>query len=357
MSGTSMDAIDAVLVDLSKSPPRLITHSNTDIPTDTRTRLLRLCEHGEIDDLARLDIEMGLLFAKAAQKIIDSAGIDTKSIRAIGSHGQTVRHHPHGDLPYTLQIADPNIIAEKTGITTIADFRRRDIAAGGQGAPLVPAFHNAVFRNLEKCTAIVNIGGMANATILVNDTQQTVIGFDTGPGNILMDTWINQQKGSLMDKNGLWAASGDINQELLKAMLNDPYFRQSPPKSTGREYFNGQWLDKYMLESKQDIPSADIQATLCELTAVSIADALIPYRPDQTLLCGGGIHNRHLFLRLETHITCPVKSSSDFGIDPDLLEAIAFAWLAKQRLDNRPGNIPYATGAKHPVILGGIYSS
>ncbi len=351
-----MDGIDSVLVDFSAAAPVLISHANTDFSSQLRKRLFTLCAHGEVGEMAELDVELGSLFASAAQKVIDLAKIDTANICAIGSHGQTIRHHPEKKAPYTLQIADPNVIAEKTGIITIADFRRHDVAAGGQGAPLVPAFHNAIFRSSKENRAIVNIGGMANITILPNDPSQPVIGFDTGPGNVLMDSWIHQQKGELIDKDGLWAASGYVNHKLLTSMLSDPYFKHPPPKSTGREYFNEQWLNRHIQALTQPVPEENIQATLCELTAISIAEALTPYTPDRVLLCGGGIHNKTLHTRLCNHLSCTVQSSEVLGIDPDWMEGIAFAWLAKQRLDEKPGNIPTVTGARHSAVLGGIYS-
>ncbi len=351
-----MDAIDAVLVDLSAAAPVLISYANTDLSSQLRKRLFTLCTHGEVGEMAELDVELGSLFASAAQKVINLAKIDSDNICAIGSHGQTIRHHPENKAPYTLQIADPNIIAEITGITTIADFRRHDVAAGGQGAPLVPAFHNAIFRSSKENRAIVNIGGIANVTILPGDAYQPVIGFDTGPGNVLMDSWIHQEKGDLIDRDGLWASTGHIDQKLLTSMLSDPYFRHSPPKSTGREYFNAQWLNKHIQALTQPAPEENIQTTLCELTAISIAEALIPYMPDRVLLCGGGTHNKTLHTRLCHHLPCTIQSSEALGVDPDWMEAIAFAWLAKQRLEEKSGNIPTVTGARHPAVLGGIYS-
>ncbi|MCF6237185.1 MAG: anhydro-N-acetylmuramic acid kinase [Gammaproteobacteria bacterium] len=356
MSGTSMDGIDAVLVDFSNATPTLISHTNTEFSPQLRERLLALCSHGEVGEMAELDVELGLLFSIAAKKVIDLAKISTKDIRAIGSHGQTVRHHPENKTPYTLQIADPNIIAEKTGLLTVADFRRHDIAAGGQGAPLVPAFHNAVFRSYKENRAIINIGGMANVTILPSKADQNVTGFDTGPGNVLMDSWIYQRKGKLIDKDGQWAASGQIHKKLLSAMISDPYFKCLPPKSTGREYFNIQWLEHHLGAQPDTIPEENIQATLCELTTISIAEALTSFAPDRVLLCGGGIHNKTLYSRLRHHIKCTVQSSETLNISPDWMEAIAFAWLARQRLDEKPGNIPAVTGARHPAVLGGVYS-
>ncbi len=351
-----MDGIDAVLVDFSDTPPTLLSSTKIDFSSQLRERLLSLCAHGEVGEMAELDVELGLLFSIAVKKVINLARISTKDIRAIGSHGQTVRHHPEKKTPYTLQIADPNIIAEKTGLITVADFRRHDIAAGGQGAPLVPAFHNDVFRSHKENRAVVNIGGMANVTILPYKADQNIMGFDTGPGNVLMDGWIYKQKGKLIDKDGQWASTGKVHQKLLSTMLLDPYFKCPPPKSTGREYFNNQWL-KHHLDAQPDlIAEEDIQATLCELTATSIAAALTPFAPDRVFLCGGGIHNKTLYARLRHHIKCTVQSSETLNIDPDWVEAIAFAWLAKQRLDEKPGNIPTVTGALHPAVLGGIYS-
>jgi len=360
MSGTSMDAVDAVLVDLSKQTPALLQRCNFPIPTALRTRLTATVqgENVTLKQLGELDIRMGNLFADATLALLQQSGTAVESVRAIGSHGQTVCHHPDPPYPTSLQIGDPNIIAERTGITTIADFRRRDMAAGGQGAPLVPAFHAALFRLNDRNRVIVNIGGIANITVLPSDPYKKVSGFDTGPGNTLMDTWIKKQQRKNKDDSGRWAASGEVDENLLSTMLKDAYFHKTPPKSTGREHFNPAWLDKILKRHKKRILARNVQATLCELTARTISSAILEYAPDtdEVLVCGGGVHNLALMIRLQMLLeTMRVVSTEEFNIDPDYVEAIAFAWLAKQTLARRTGNLPAVTGARHGVILGGIY--
>lgn len=359
MSGTSMDAVDAALVDLSGSLPALVACTSIPVP-DTLRRELQELNHGgganELERLARADVHVGRLFADTTKALLTTAGIPASTIRAIGSHGQTVRHCPSGSTPFTLQIGDPNLIAERTGITTVADFRRRDIAAGGQGAPLVPAFHSALFRSAAENRVAVNIGGMANITVLPANPLPPIIGFDTGPGNVLMDAWAARHLGRPLDDSGQWAGSGAVDPALLYRMLADPYFSQPPPKSTGREHFNLSWLE-YAL-GQDAIPPQNVQTTICELTAVSISKAVesIVPRPQRVLICGGGVHNRTLMQRLEALLSgIEVESTARHGLDPDWVEAVAFAWLAKQTLEGKPGNLPAVTGARHPVILGGVW--
>ena len=364
MSGTSMDAVDAVLVDLTDgegSTPRILACTGLPIAAELRRELLGLrhAPHNILEQMTRLDSEMGHLFAAATLEVLQKAGVSATQVTAIGSHGQTVFHQPLGAHPTSVQLGDPNLITELTGITTVADFRRRDIAAGGQGAPLVPAFHQAVFQSPGKTRVVLNIGGIANITILPADAQQPVTGFDTGPGNALMDAWANEHLGTPRDDNGRWASSGTVHQPLLDILLKDPYFNMAPPKSTGREYFHLEWLRSALRMGKMAvIPSHNIQATLCELTAVSIAQAIITYAVDaqQVLVCGGGIYNQTLFLRLHELLKPrEVLSTSTFGIDPDWVEAVAFAWLAKQTMEGKPGNVPSVTGARCLRVLGGIY--
>jgi anhydro-N-acetylmuramic acid kinase len=360
MSGTSMDAVDAVLVDLYRHVPVLRHYHKVPVPGKLRSRLTAAAR-GEgvgLERLGELDVRVGHLFADAALALLQESGTSPKSVRAIGSHGQTLYHRPAGSFPTSLQIGDPNIIAERTGITTVADFRRRDMAAGGQGAPLVPAFHEAVFRVNDRNRVIVNIGGIANITILPAEPLKKIGGFDTGPGNTLMDGWIKKHRRKDKDDCGRWAASGELDEALLARMLKDPYFRRTPPKSTGREYFNLDWLDKLLKRHKSRILSKHVQATLCELTARSISDAVYEHAPrtEEMLVCGGGVHNLALMMRLQMLMeSVRVVSTEEFNIDPDYVEAIAFAWLAKQTLEHRTGNVPSVTGARHAVILGGIY--
>lgn len=359
MSGTSLDGIDAALVDLSAIPPHVHTAQTLPYPAETRSLLTQLAQGGaehEVDLLGRTDTLLGELFADAALDLLDAAGVKPGEVRAIGSHGQTVRHRPEGPHPFTLQIGDPNIIAVRTGITTVADFRRRDLAVGGQGAPLVPAFHAACFRTQGEERAVLNLGGMANLTLLPADPQETVRGFDTGPGNVLMDAWIGARQGKTHDQGGAWGASGKVLQTLLDRLLSEAYFDLAPPKSTGRELFHLGWLEN-ALSGTSDNP-ADVQSTLCELTAASVASALTRWAPrtQRLLVCGGGTHNSELMSRLRAQLpTLPVESTARWGLDPDWMEAAAFAWMARETLAGRPSNLPGVTGARTPVILGGIY--
>jgi anhydro-N-acetylmuramic acid kinase len=353
MSGTSADGIDAALVDFNSATPLLVAHHFTEFSSDLRERILALNHpgHDEINRLGELDHILGKAFADAANTLLAKSGIATSDIRAIGSHGQTIRHHPQ--LRFTLQIADPNMIAAKTGITTVADFRRRDMAYGGQGAPLVPAFHQTILRSKDHDRAVVNIGGVANITFLPCDLQKSILGFDTGPGNNLMDAWIQQHLQKTHDKNGEWAKQGIVSVDLLKKLLNDAYFKMIPPKSTGPEYFNLAWLNKHLGSQKND----DVQATLAELTAITISNAIKNLmNSGEVLICGGGVHNQYLMQRL-TALLKPfdVLSTEKYGVHPDWMEAMAFAWLAKQTLEKKPGNVMQVTGAKEQAILGGVY--
>lgn len=357
ISGTSMDGIDAALLTFDGRPQVLAWHSHP-LPDDVRRQLYRLQTPGE-DELARamaLDVILGRLFAEAVRALLDKADLAADQIEAIGSHGQTLRHYPDGPTPSSWQIGDPNLIAELTGITTVADLRRRDMAAGGQGAPLVPAFHADMFRDTAHNRAVLNIGGIANLTLLPADPGQPVTGFDTGPGNGLMDAWILQDHGQAYDRDGEWAASGHVHPGLLERLMNDPYFARSSPKSTGREFFNLAWLAP-QLEAFPNLAPRDVQATLCELTARSIAEALqAAGTVEDVLVCGGGVHNSTLMQRLEEILTpASIRSTAHAGIDPDQVEAAAFAWLARQTLAGRPGNLTDVTGARHPVVLGAIY--
>lgn len=364
MSGTSLDGIDVALIE-NKANARNITLIAADtIPFPPN--LLRQIKHFiaypdnvRLIDLGALNIVLGQTFANAVQHLLDSQSLSENQIHAIGSHGQTLFHAPDHNFPFSMQLGDPSVIAERTGITTVADFRQRDIAAGGQGAPLVPAFHQALFHSADEQRIIINIGGISNITLLPCDITQDVIGFDTGPGNGLLDHWYQQHHNDSFDNNGQWAASGKLNTALLANMLSDPYFIQAAPKSTGKEYFNPAWLAHH-LEQQEELSPQDIQATLTGLTAHSIADAIQTYLTNDTVIyiCGGGAHNDYLLKSLQAALpTHTVDTTDALGLAPDWVEACAFAWLAAQTLANEPGNLPSVTGAKSPVVLGGIYSA
>lgn len=355
MSGTSLDGIDAVLADFSHPQPKLIANHYNKFAPELRQTILSLCHPGadEINRLGELDVILGKHFAATVKTLLQKNNLSSNIIRAIGSHGQTIRHHP--ERQFTLQIGDPNIIAAETGITTIADFRRRDVALGGQGAPLVPAFHQAVFAKQNANRVILNIGGIANITLLPKKPSSfTVLGFDTGPGNTLLDAWTEKHLQQPFDKNGEWAAQGKINIALLKILLADNFFKLEPPKSTGREYFHLNWLEKHFSASENPV---DIQTTLTELTAQTIINAIKKYFSDgEILVCGGGMHNLFLINRLrELAKNFSIESTEKYGIHPNWVEATAFAWLAKQTCEGRPGNLASVTGATKEAILGGIY--
>lgn len=358
MSGTSLDAIDTALVDFSQHKAKLIANLSYELNSELRQIILSLRQPGfnEIHRLGELDAMLGHEFANAVNLLLQQEKLKKEDIRCIGSHGQTIRHYPKSPYPFTLQIGDPNIIAARTGITTIADFRRRDMAQGGQGAPLAPAFHHYLFSNTAMHRAIVNIGGIANVTLLPQQGLQPVLGFDTGPGNTLIDSWAQLHINQSYDKNGSWAEQGKCDQVLLENMLKDSFFELPFPKSTGQEYFNLDWLKKYLPLS---IKPVDVQATLVELTAHSILDAITKNLPHgEILICGGGVHNTFMISRLKTlapHHT--IDSTQKYDINPDWMEAMAFAWLAKQTLERKPGNLTAVTGAKRETVLGGVYYS
>jgi len=357
MSGTSMDGIDTALVDLSKGSPHLLASLVHPWPEAERQALQDLAAggHCSLEALGRLDAIAGERFAEAAIGLLKQAGLTASDICAIGSHGQTLHHAPDGPDGFSLQVGDASRIAERTGITTIADFRRRDIAAGGQGAPLVPAFHQAYLASTVESRAVLNIGGIANLTLL--PTQHQTSGFDTGPGNCLMDGWTQAKLGLPYDRDGAWAASGSVHPALLERLLQDPYFTRPAPKSTGTQYFSAQWLALH-LQALPGIPPQDIQATLAALTVQSIAQALIASPADirRLLVCGGGRHNAALMRGLAAALPdVTVAGSESLGLDPDNMEAMAFAWLARQTLAGLPGNLPSVTGACRPVILGAIH--
>jgi len=357
ISGTSMDGIDAVLVEFGDRSLRTISANSHSYPEELRAGLMTASRNPQsctVDVLGSLDYWTGECFRDAALGLLSESGIDASQVRALGSHGQTVRHRPDDDRPFTIQIANPNIIAKGTGIPCVADFRSADIALGGQGAPLVPPFHDWLFRSEAVDRCVVNIGGISNITLLPCGGD-AIGGFDTGPGNTLLDAWTLRHKGAAHDESGQWAASGRCDNALLERMLADPYFSLAPPKSTGFEYFNEAWLSSVGVD---DHDSTAVQATLCELTARTIAEAINARMNDtgEVLVCGGGVHNTHLLHCLSANLaTATLDSTADHGLDPDWVEASAFAWLAMRTLDKLPGNAPGVTGASRPAILGAIY--
>jgi anhydro-N-acetylmuramic acid kinase len=360
ISGTSTDAVDAAIVEIDSDRVELIACHSEAIPQSLGLALRSVIDEPLIDRAVfwQLDVQVGELFVGAARALLEKAGIDASRVRAIGSHGQTVFHAPDAEFPCTVQIGDPNTIAEGTGITTVADLRRRDLAAGGQGAPLAPAFHDAVFRADEHNRVIINIGGIGNLTRLPADRSVSATGFDTGPGNTLMDVWAGRKRGVAMDVDGVWARSGQCRQPLLDLFKTEPYFAIAPPKSTGRELFNLSWIDRYLARFGNEVADEDVQRTLCELTAGTIAEAVRVHAPDtsEVLVCGGGVHNPLTMERLAEQLRpMDVRSTMSIGFDPDWVEAAAFAWLAARTMDGVAGNLPAVTGATHPVILGGIY--
>ncbi len=358
MSGTSMDGVDAVLCDITDNQIQSLACTSLPYPDSLLTVLQTLCHPGndELNCMAMADREVAHVFATAVNQLLEQQNLRPDDILAIGSHGQTVRHQPATKTKpgYSLQIGDPNTIAALTNIDVIADFRRRDIAEGGQGAPLAPAFHQQVFSSDSTTRAIINIGGIANITYLPKDKSNNVIGFDTGPGNRLMDYWCQLHTGNAFDRGGEWAASGQVNEYILDAMLEDKYFKQVPPKSTGREYFNEHWLTKFV--TVKNASAADIQATLLELTAYTIADSIKQLGDvKEIFVCGGGAYNQQLLQSLSLLSGLDILSTDMLGLHPQWVEGAAFAWLAwafKQRV---AGNLPAVTGANKACVLGAFF--
>jgi anhydro-N-acetylmuramic acid kinase len=361
-----MDGVDACIVDFADDgAAKLIAHHTTPYPSallDEVRALMWPEAPSAMPRVARMDAQLGDVFAQAANQLIHASGIPRGDIVAIGSHGQTLHHDPHGDYPYSLQLGDPHRIAERTGISVVADFRRRDIAAGGQGAPLVPPAHAALFADSVETRVIANIGGIANITILppTSTTNEAVRGFDTGPGNTLMDAWTQRHLGHDYDHAGAWAKSGQAHQGLLARLLAEPYFAQAAPKSTGPERFNLAWLQARVGDLFDTLTAEDIQATLLELSARSLMEAIETNAPEaaRVLICGGGAYNTALMRRLSAlaHVR-KLESTAAYGIEPAWVEAVAFAWLARQTMLGLPGNLPAVTGAKGPRVLGAIYSA
>jgi anhydro-N-acetylmuramic acid kinase len=355
MTGTSVDGLDLALI--STTGKMMIERgATTPLPDDLRTNLLALVTSSrpiDLDFLGHADVALGRFIGEAVLDFMTASGLHASDIIAIGSHGQTIRHRPVGQYAFTMQIGDPNQITELTGVPVVADFRRRDVSAGGQGAPLVPPFHRAIFADKKERRIVLNIGGIANITRLASEEPLT--GFDTGPGNGLSDIWTARHLHLSQDQDGAWARSGKLNGPLLNAFLSDPYFDLPAPKSTGREYFNIDWVAKYA--QALALPPEDVQATLVECTACSIALAINREyaATDRVIVCGGGRRNLYLMERIGRAMACPVEPSEVLGVDGDSLEAAAFAWLAMKALQNEPANEPSVTGAKSRKVLGVVY--
>lgn len=357
MSGTSMDGVDTALVSFEGNQPLLIAHDEFPMPNALKQRLLDVCigQPTNLIEIGELDHQLGHLFADAVNQLLDKSGYRAEQIRAIGNHGQTVYHQPKGTTPFTMQLGDANIIAAKTNIDTIADFRRKDMALGGQGAPLVPAFHQTIFHSDDSSVVVLNIGGIANVSVI--RPAQKVLGYDTGPGNMLMDSWCLRHTGSKYDKDAALANKGKVSHELLQQLMSESYLAQPAPKSTGRELFNLPWLDNQL--SPFNLPAEDVQRTLCEFTAQTIANEVERYasgpRPE-LLVCGGGARNPLIMERLAALLpSWTVAPTIDKGVDNDYMEAMAFAWLAYRRVHNLPSNLPEVTGASNLASLGVMY--
>jgi len=359
ISGTSMDGIDAALVDFDADPPQVTRAGTRPYPARLRAELEELRADPDTFPtarLARLDAEIGQAFADAANELMAEAGVEANEVRAIGSHGQTILHRPDDDPAYTLQIGDPARIAAATGMDTVADFRRADLAAGGQGAPLAPLLHHALLASPHEHRLVVNLGGIANITLL--PANGDVSGFDTGPANCFLDLWYRQHHDDEFDRDGRWAASGRVDESALARLLDDPYFDRAPPKSTGIEYFSPAWLTARQPDWAEAQP-ADFQATLAEFSAASLIDAIehfVPFLPERVLICGGGVHNADLLARIRRRLPdAAVQSTTDFGIDPDFVEAVLFAWLAREFSAGKAIETGPVTGAARPVRLGAMW--
>ena len=356
MSGTSLDGVDVVLAVIDENSVTQLASLSWPIPIAVKEAVLAICQGQPLtlSQLGQLDNRLGNLFADAVLALMSQEKLAAQDIVAIGCHGQTVWHEPTGDAPHTMQIGDNNIIAARTGVSVVGDFRRRDMALGGQGAPLVPAFHQALLAHVSERRMILNIGGIANLSLLI--PGQPVRGFDTGPGNMLIDAWIWRNLGKPYDKDAEWANEGKVILPLLQDMLNDPYFAAPVPKSTGREYFNYGWLSQF-LARYPGLRAQDVQATLTELTAVTISEqVLLSGGCERLLVCGGGSRNPLVMARLAGLLAgTEVATTDEYGISGDDMEALAFAWLAWRTVAGLPGNLPSVTGASQATVLGAIF--
>jgi len=362
MSGTSADGVDAALCEFDEIGVMKIRgtifHPYNQALNE---RIHSLCNNASPDEseVSAVDQELVECFTQAVKDLLDQSGTRSVDVSVMGSHGQTIRHCPECDPPYSRQIGDPGVLAKRTGIATVGDLRSADLLAGGQGAPLAPGFHNAAFRSSKVDRVILNIGGIANITRLPADLSQPVTGFDTGPGNTLVDAWVRRTLNQPYDRDGYWASGGSVVPELLRHLMDEPYFKQAPPKSTGRELFSNEWLSK-KLESFSDNKAEDIAATLVAFTANTIIDALERFAGgiEEIYVCGGGSHNQYLLALLRAGLNGRLlATTAELGIDPDWVEAAAFAWLARQTLLGLPGNLPEVTGASRPVVLGTLHTS
>ncbi len=358
MTGTSIDGLDVAAIEIEPQF-KLLASADYPLPSELRADIRTLARQPNVgwQLLGSVDARLGEFIGDCVNRFLEQHNIAPEAVAAIGSHGQTVHHSPDTVPAFTIQIGDASRICERTAITVVSDFRRADMAAGGQGAPLVPPFHQMLFAQAGADRAVCNIGGIANITLLPADSESPLVGFDTGPGNTLLDSWCHRHTGDLFDHNGSWAAGGRSQAKLLSALLGDPFVQRPPPKSTGVEHYNLAWLDR--LIEQQDLTGVapdDVQATLSEFTARSITGALraTSSKCTQLILCGGGRRNSDLVQRLQRSATCEVISCDALGVDGDALEAAAFAWLASQTLGNRPGNAPSVTGATKPVRLGAV---
>lgn len=356
MSGTSIDGVDVALVDFSGLHPRLLDCQTFPFPAALCDELHQLCapSDNEIELMGRADRGVAEVFAQACLTILKDNFIRCDQIRAIGSHGQTIRHIPFGEHSFSLQIGDPHTIAAITGIDVISDFRRKDIALGGQGAPLVPAFHQAVFADNNQSRIVVNIGGISNITYLPKNAVSDIIGYDTGPGNTLLDAWCKLHTGQSYDEKGQWAAQRSADPELLRALCSHPYFSENAPKSTGREQFNLAWLEQNLVALERELDPQTVQATLVMLTTCTIAKQIQKF-PDveQVYVCGGGAKNEFLIEELESELhECELFTTDELGVEADAVEAMAFAWLAHAHINHTFGSVPSVTGAVKGAVLG-----